>query len=81
MKGGPVCSDVVARVAADAVNGVILSIQRRLHITRSLDHTSLEGELRDIQTILVFEASKAIAITDSPRLCSARVSVWIWKVQ
>ena len=58
MKGGPVWSDVFARVTADAVNGEILDSELARDFTRSLEHTSLEGGPRDIQTILVFEASK-----------------------
>ena len=58
MKGGPVWSGVVARVTADAVNGEILESERARDITRSLEHTPLEGGPRDIQTILVFEESK-----------------------
>ena len=53
MKGGPVRSDVVARVTADAVNGEILYSE----LARDT-HTPLEGGPRDIQTILVFEESK-----------------------
>ena len=55
MEGGPVWSDVVARVTADAVNGEILDSELARDITR---HTPLEGRSRDIHTILVFEASK-----------------------
>ena len=58
MKGGLVWSDVVARVPADAVNGEILDSELARDITRSLEHTPLEGEPRDIQTNLVFEESK-----------------------
>ena len=58
MKGGPSYCDVVARVTADAVNGEILDSELARDITRSLEHTPLEGEPRDIQTILVREASK-----------------------
>ena len=58
MKGGPVWSAVVARVTADAVNGEILDSELARDITRSLEHTPLEGGSRDIQTILVFEVSK-----------------------
>ena len=58
VKGGPVWSDVVARVAADAVSGEILDSELARDITRSLEHTPLEGGLRDILTILIFEASK-----------------------
>ena len=53
MKGGPAWSDVVARVTADAVSG-----EDPREITRSLEHTPLEGGPRDIQTILIFQASK-----------------------
>ena len=56
MKGGPVWSDVVARVTADAVSGEILDSELARDITRSLEHTPLEGGPRDIQTILIFEA-------------------------
>ena len=58
MKGGPVWSDVVARVTADAVSGEILDSELARDITRSQEHTPLEGGPRDIQTILIFEASK-----------------------
>ena len=58
MKGGPVWSDVVARVTADAVSGEILDSELARDITRSLEHAPLEGGSRDIQTILVFEESK-----------------------
>ena len=58
MKGGPVWSDVVARVTADAVSGEIFDSELARDITRSLEHTPLEGGPRDIQTILIFEASK-----------------------
>ena len=58
MKGGPVWSDVVARVTTDAVNGEMLDSELARDITRSLEHTPLEGGPRDIQTILVFEESK-----------------------
>ena len=58
MKGGPVWDDVVARVTADAVNAEILESELARDITWSLEHTPLEGGPRDIQTILVFEASK-----------------------
>ena len=69
MKGGPVWSDVVARVTADAVSGEILDSELARDITRSLEHTPLEGGPRDIQTILIFEASKVRpAITDSKTL-------------
>ena len=50
--------DVVARVTADAVNGEILNSELARDITRSLEHTPLEGGPREIQTILIFEASK-----------------------
>ena len=56
VKGGPVWSDVVAR--ATAVSGEILDSELARDMTRSLEHTPLEGGPRDIQTILVFEASK-----------------------
>ena len=58
MKGGPVWCNVVARVTADAVNGEILDSELARDITRSLEHTPLEGGPRDIQTIPVFEVSK-----------------------
>ena len=60
MKGGPVWSDVIARVTADAVSGEreILDSQLARDTTRSLEHTPSEGRPRDIQTIQVFEASK-----------------------
>ena len=57
MKGGLVWSDVVARVTADAVSGEILDSELARDITSSLEHPPLDGGLRDIQTILVFEAS------------------------
>ena len=49
--GGLVWSDVVARVTADAVSGEILHSELARDITRSLEHTPLEGGPRDIQTI------------------------------
>ena len=58
MKSGLSWSDFVARVTADAVNGEILDSELARDITRSLEHTPLERGPRDIQTILVFEASK-----------------------
>ena len=58
MKGGPVWSDVVARVTTDAVSGEIFDSELPRDITRSLEHTPLEGGPQDIQTILIFEASK-----------------------
>ena len=58
MKGGPVWSSVIARITADAVSGEILDSELARDITRSLEHTPLEGWPRDIQTILIFEASK-----------------------
>ena len=58
MKGGPVWSDVVASVTADAVNGETLDSELARDITRSLEHTPSEGGPRDIQTIQVFEVSK-----------------------
>ena len=42
----------------DAVSGEILDSELARDITRSLEHTPLEGGTRDIQTILIFEASK-----------------------
>ena len=58
MKGGLVWSDVLTRVTAHAVNGEIFDSELARDITRSLEHTPLEGGPRDIQTILVFEVSK-----------------------
>ena len=58
MKGGPVWSDVVARVSADAVSGEILDSELARDTTRSLEHTPLEGGPRNIQKFPVFEASK-----------------------
>ena len=58
MNGGLVWGDVVARVTADAVNGEILDPELARDITRSLEHTPLEGGPRDIQTTPVFEVSK-----------------------
>ena len=55
MKGGVVWSDVIARVTADAE---ILDSELARDMTRSLEHIPLEGGPRDIQTILIFEASK-----------------------
>ena len=55
MKGGLVWSDVVARVTADAVNGEVLDSELARDTARSLEHTPLEGGLRDIQTILVLK--------------------------
>ena len=52
MKGGPVWSGVVARVSAVAVSGEILDLELARDITRSLEHTPLEGGPRDIQSIL-----------------------------
>ena len=43
MNGGPVWSDVVARVTADAVNGEIFDPELARDITRSLEHPPLEG--------------------------------------
>ena len=45
---------MVARVTADAVSGEILDSELARDITRSLEHTPLEGGPRDIQTILIF---------------------------
>ena len=59
MKDGPVWSDVVARVTADAVSEEILDSELARDITGSPEHTPLEGGPRDIQKILMFEASKA----------------------
>ena len=58
VKGGLVWSDVVALVTADAVSGEILDSELARDITKSLEHIPLDGGLRDIQTILIFEASK-----------------------
>ena len=58
MKGVLVWSDVIARVTADAVSGEIFDSELARDTTRSLEHNPLEGWLRDIQTILIFEASK-----------------------
>ena len=58
LKGGFLWSDVVARVTADAVSGEILGSELARDRTRSLEHTPSDGGPRDIQTILVFEASK-----------------------
>ena len=58
MKGGLVWNDVVGRVTAVAVSGEILDSELARDITRSLEHTPLEGGPRDIHTTLVFEASK-----------------------
>ena len=44
-------------LVADAVSGEILDSELARDITRSLEHTPLEGGPRDIQTILVFEVS------------------------
>ena len=82
MKGGPVWIDVIARVTADAVSGEILDSELTRDITRSLEHTPLEGGPRDIQTILIFEASNLRSpLPNSPRLCSARESAWTWRIQ
>ena len=82
MKGGLVWSDVVARVTADAVNGEILDSELARDITRSLEHTPLEGGPRDIQTILVFEVAKVKSpspiLQDSIRRGR---SAWIWNAQ
>ena len=43
VKGGPVWSDVVARVTADAVNKEILDSELARDFTRSLEHTPWEG--------------------------------------
>ena len=53
-----VWSNVVARVTTGAVSGEILDSELARDVTRTLEHTPLEGGLRDIQTILVFEESK-----------------------
>ena len=57
-EGGLVWSDVIARVTADAVSGEILDSELAREITRSLEQPPLEGGPRDIQTMLIFEASK-----------------------
>ena len=44
MKGGPVWSDVVSRVTAAAVNGEVLYSELARDMTRSLEHTPLEGD-------------------------------------
>ena len=49
---------MIARVTADAVSREILDSELTRDITRSLEHTPLERGPRDIQTILVFEASE-----------------------
>ena len=49
---------MIVRVTADAVSGEILDSELARDITRSLEHTPLEGGPRDVQTILVFEVSK-----------------------
>ena len=49
---------MVVRVTADAVNGEIPDSELARDITRSLEHTPLEGQLREFQTILFFDASK-----------------------
>ena len=49
---------MVARVTADAVNGEVIDSELARDITRSLEHTPLEGGSRYIQTIQVFEVSK-----------------------
>ena len=76
MKGGPVWSDVVARVTADAASGEILDSELARDITRSLEHIPLEGRPRDIQTILIFEVSKVRSpspiLQDSVRLVGVR---------
>ena len=64
---------MVARVTADAVNGEIIDSELARDITRSLEHTPLEGRPRSVED--------EIAVTDSPRLCSARASAWVWRVQ
>ena len=46
MKGGHVWNDVIARVTADAVSGEILDSELARDITRSLEHTPLEGASR-----------------------------------
>ena len=80
MKGGLVWSDVIARVTPDAVSGEILDSELARDITRSLEHTPLEGGPRDIQTFLVIEASKVKSPSPILQDCSARGSAWISKV-
>ena len=81
MKGGPVWSDVIARVTADAVSRESLDSELARYITRSLEHTPLKGGPRDIQTFLIFEASKVRSTTpilqDSVR---REGSAWISRV-
>ena len=82
MKGGPSWSDVVARVTADAVSGEILDSELARDLTRSLEHTPLGTGPRDIQTVLIFEASKVRS--PSPILQDSvqrRWSAWIWRIQ
>ena len=82
VKGGPVWGDVVARVTADAVNGEILDSELARDMTRSLEHTPLEGVPRDFQTIPVCEVSKVKSpspiLQDSVRRGG---SAWIWNAQ
>ena len=80
MKGGPVWSDVVARVTADAVSGEILDSELARDITRSLEHTPLEGGPRDIQTILIFEASKVRSPSPMSKILFGEGSAWISRV-
>ena len=81
MKGGPGWSDAIARVTVDAVSGEILDSELARDITRSLEHTPLEGVPRDIQTILIFEASKVRSPSQILQdFCSAWESVWISRV-
>ena len=48
MKGGLAWSDVVARVTAGAVSGEILDSELARDVTRSLEHTPLEGGPQDV---------------------------------
>ena len=72
--------DVIARVTADAVSGEILDSELARDITRSLEHTPLEGGPRDIQTILLFEASKVKSPSPILQDFSAKESAWISRV-
>ena len=54
---------MIARVTADAVSGEILDSELARDIARSLEHTPLEGGPQDIQTILIFEASKVRSLS------------------
>ena len=64
VKGGPLWGVVVARVIA-AVNGKTLDSEAARDITRSMEHTPLEGEPRDIQTNPgIRSVDSEIAVTD-----------------